>query len=145
MNFYITLTKTRRKVNKYLKVNRIRNKVIVDINELLKDLMDINDVSDNDGLRQLLKNKKHKDYFNLMVYTKINHALKKGKDIYYIPQTRISELKIEQIFKLKETIAYDINFNILLFYNEFIDDIDVLNEIFENLDKFNSTQIIKDY
>ena len=131
MNFYITLTKTRRKFDKYIKINRVRNKVIVDINELM--------------IEYDVETSKHKDYFNLMVYTKINHALKKGKDIYYIPQTKISDLKLEHLFKLKESIAYEIDFNILLFYDEFIDDDSVLNEIFENLDKFNSSQIIKDY
>jgi len=131
MNFYITVTKTRRKFDKYIKINRIRNKVIVDINELMNEYnIDTN---------------KDKEYFNLMVYTKINHALKKGKDIFYIPQTKVSEIKIDELFKLKESVIYDIDFNILLFYDEFIDDEKILSKIFDNLHKFNSSQIIKDY
>jgi len=131
MNFYITLTKTRRKFDKYIKINRIRNKVIVDINELI--------------LEYDVDSSKHKDYFNLMIYTKINHALKKGKDIYYIPQTKISDIKLEQLFKLKESITYDIDFNILIFYDEFIDDEKILSDIYKNIHKFSSSQIIKDY
>ena len=131
MNFYITLTKTRRKFDKYIKVNRIRNKVIVDINELMLEY-DIDTI-------------KHKDYFNLMIYTKINHALKKGKDIYYIPQTKLSDIKLEQLFKLKESISYDIDFNVLIFYDEFIDDEKILSEIYNNLHRFSHSQIIKDY
>ena len=131
MNFYITLTKTRRKFDKYIKINRIRNKVIVDINELM--------------IEYDVKDKKHKDYFNLMIYTRINHALKKGKDIYYIPDYNNNNINIEQLFKLRDSIDFEIDFNILLFYDEFIDDESILIEVYENLDKFNSSQIIKDY
>jgi predicted RNase H-related nuclease YkuK (DUF458 family) len=131
MNFYITLTKTRRKFDKYIKINRIRNKVIVDINELM--------------LEYGVDSKKHRDYFNLMLYTKINHALKKGKDIYYIPDYKTKDIKLTQLFKLKETIDFEIDFNVLLFYDEFIDDDETLSEIINNLDEFTSSQIIKDY
>ena len=131
MNFYITLTKTRRKFDKYIKINRIRNKVIVDINELM--------------LEYDVKDQKHRDYFNLMVYTRINHALKKGKDIYYIPDYKSKDIKFEQLFKLKSSIEYEIDFNILLFYDEFIDDEKTLSDVYKNLNNFNSSQIIKDY
>ena len=68
MNFFIVFCKTRRKFDKYIKINRVRNKVIVDINELVNEYdIDID---------------KHRDYFNLMIYTRINHSLRKGKDIY---------------------------------------------------------------
>jgi len=133
MNFYITLIKQRRKFDKYIKINRVRNKIIVDINELMNDYEIEND------------SQKHKDYFNLMVYTRINHGLKRGKDIYYIPDFSTNEIKIEQLFKLKEMVEFDINFNVLLFYDEFIDDKEILNEVFDNLSNFNSSQIIKDY
>ena len=131
MNFYITLTKTRRKFDKYIKINRIRNKVIVDINELL--------------IEYDVKNQKHRDYFNLMVYTRINHALKKGKDIYYIPDFKSNDIKLEQLFKLRDSIDFEIDFNVLLFYDEFIDDEKTLQDVYDNLGKFNSSQIIKDY
>jgi len=131
MNFYITLTKTRRKFDKYIKINKIRNKVIVDINELLQEY----EIEDN----------KHRDYFNLMVYTRINHALRKGKDIYYIPDFNTKDINIEQLFKLKDSIDFEIDFNALVFYDEFIDDEKILNDVFQHLDDFNSSQIIKDY
>jgi len=131
MNFYITLTKTRRKFDKYIKINRIRNKVIVDINELISEFG--------------IDSKKHKDYFNLMVYTKINHAIQKGKDVYYIPNTDSNDIKIEQLFNLKKMITFDINFNVLLFYDEFLNDSEILDEFYSNIDRFNSSQIIKDY
>jgi len=131
MNFYITLTKTRRKFDKYIKINKIRNKVIVDINELI-DEYDV-------------RNDKHRDYFNLMIYTRINHALRKGKDIYYIPNFHATDIKIEQLFKLKDSINYEIDFNVLLFYDEFLDNDTILSDVYQHLDEFNSSQIIKDY
>lgn len=130
MNFFICYCKTKRKFDKYIKINRVRNKVIVDINELVDEYeIDIN---------------KHKDYFNLMVYTRINHSLRKGKDIYYIPDFG-KEVSIKELFKLKEILEFDINFNILLFYEEFINDKEILDDVFEHMGKFSSSQIIKDY
>jgi hypothetical protein len=128
MNFFIVFCKTKKKFDKYIKINRIRNKVIVDICELQKEY----DVT-------------NKDYFNLMVYTKINHALKKGKDIYYIPDFKIKKKSIQELFKLKDILNVNINFNALIFYHEFVDESEVLSDIFDNIPNFNVSQIIKDY
>jgi len=131
MNFFIVYCKTRRKFDKYIKINRIRNKVIVDIQELINEYdIDIN---------------KHRDYFNLMVYTKINHSLTKGKDIYYIPDFKTKNILVNELFKLKDIINIPINFNILLFYEEFINNTEIINDVFENMEKFTTSQIIKDY
>lgn len=130
MNFYIVFCKTKRKFDKYIKINRIRNKVIVDIPELLNEF----DIKDN-----------YQDYFNLMVYTKINHSLRKGKTIYYIPDFKNSDIDITEIFKLKEILDFDINFNVLVFYEEFMQDNKIINDVIGNLDFFNSSQIIRDY
>lgn len=132
MDFFIVFCKTKRKFDKYIKINRVRNKVIVNIKELI-DEYDID-----------LKNKNYKNYFNLMVYTKINHSLKKGKDIYYIPDFK-NTIKIQELFKIKDAIDLDINFNILVFYDEFINDKEILEDIFENMAEFENSQIIKDY
>jgi len=130
MNFYIVFCKTRRKFDKYIKINRVRNKVIVDINELIDEYeIDID---------------KHRDYFNLMVYTRINHSLRKGKDIYYIPDFK-KDVSVKELFKLKEILEFNINFNVLLFYEEFKEDKEILNDVFENMSEFYSSQIIKDY
>ena len=131
MNFFIVYCKTRRKFDKYIKINRVRNKVIVDINDLISEYdIDIN---------------KHRDYFNLMVYTKINHSLRKGKDIYYIPDFKGNDISVTELFKLKDILDFEINFNILLFYEEFMNDKETLNDVFENMSKFTTSQIIKDY
>lgn len=131
MNFFIVFCKTRRKFDKYIKINRIRNKTIVDIQELINEYdIDI---------------KKHKDYFNLMVYTKINHSLRKGKDIYYIPDFKNNRVSVNELFKLKDILDFDIKFNLLMFYEEFKNDEEIINNVFENMSNFNSSQIIKDY
>lgn len=131
MNFFIVFCRTRRKFDKYVKINRIRNKVIVDIDEL--------QIEYDYGTSTF-----DKDYFNLMVYAKISHALKKGKDVYYIPDFNV-ELSINQLFKLRELLNIDISFNALVFYDEFIKTPKILDEIHNNLHNFNVSQIIKDY
>lgn len=131
MNFYIVYCKTRRKFDKYIKINRIRNKVIVDIRELIE--------------QEDIDVESHKDYFNLTVYTKIVHSLKKSKDIYYIPNFRGNNVIVSEILKLKEILNFDIKFNILIFYDEFINDKELLDEVFSNINNFDSSQIIKDY
>jgi hypothetical protein len=135
MNFFIVFCKTRRKFDKYIKINRVRNKVIVDINELVNEY-GINPNTDKESTRL---------HFNLMIYTRINHSLRKGKDIYYIPDFKSRNISVKELFKLKEILEFDINFNILLFYEEFMEDSVTLDDVFENLDKFSSSQIIKDY
>ncbi|MCK9446563.1 hypothetical protein M0Q50_06830 [bacterium] len=131
MNFYIVYCKTRRKFDKYIKINRIRNKVIVDIRELIE--------------QEDIDVESHRDYFNLTVYTKIVHSLKKSKDIYYIPNFRGNNVIVSEILKLKEILNFDIKFNILIFYDEFINDKELLDEVFNNINNFDSSQIIKDY
>lgn len=133
MNFFIVFCKTRRKFDKYIKINRVRNKVIVDINELMNDY----DIDPNDS--------SHVEYFNLMVYTKINHSLQKNKDIYYVPDFKNKDISVKDLFKLKEILNFDINFNVLLFYDEFINNEIILNDVFDNMANFNTSQILKNY
>ena len=37
------------------------------------------------------------------------------------------------------------DFNVLIFYNEFRKDQQILDEVFDNLTKFSNSQIIRDY
>lgn len=131
-NMYIVFCKTRKKFDKYIKTNRIRNKVIIDIKSQLEE----EDIEYND----------YKDYFNVLIYTKILHAFKKEKDIYYIPNFDNEELNITELFKLQDLIKnYNVNYNILLFYDEFTNDDTINQTIIDNMDKFTVSQIIKDY
>lgn len=123
--------KQRKKFDKYVKINRIRNKVIIDIKQQLED--------------ESLDYTKYRDYFNLLIYTRIIHSLKKGKDIYYIPNFSNKKLDIKEIYKIKEILSFDIQFNILVFYDEFKSDDVLLTDIFDNMSFFHTSQIIKDY
>lgn len=132
MDFYIVFCKTRKKFDKYIKINRIRNKVIVDIKEMLQE--------------ENLVLPKHKDYFNLMVYTKITHAMQKGKSIYYIPDFSNKDIDVKQVYGVKSVFKeYDFDFNALVFYKEFLNNENVKNDIFNNLTLFDNSQLIEDY
>ena len=131
MNFYIVFTKSKKRFDKYVKVNKIKNKVIVDIKSLL-DEYDITNYSD------------YRQYFNLIVYTKITHSLEKNKDVYYMPNFSNKNFDINEIFKIKD-ILKDTKFNILIFFDEFKDDNNINNAILENMDIFDTSQILKSY
>ena len=130
-NFYIVFTKNKNKFDKYVKVNKIKNKVILDIKTLLIDY-DIENYNE------------YKEYFNLLIYTKILHTIEKNKDIYYLPNFISDDFDFEELLKIKEILKIS-NFNMLLFYDEFIDD-DNMNEcILNSMDIFDASQILKSY
>ena len=132
MDFYVVFCKNRKKFDKYVKVNRIKNKVIIDIKDQLEDI-------------QIKDRNKYKDYFNLLIYTKIIQSLKKNKDIYYIPNFYDKSLETTEILDLKKYTEENTNFNILMFFDEFGQDDIMFKEIIENLNIFDSSQIIRDY
>lgn len=130
MNFYIVFTKSKKKFDKYIKVNKIKNKVIIDIKVLL-DEYNIDNYND------------YKHYFNLIVYTKITHSLDKNKDVYYIPNFSNKNFDINEIFKIKD-ILKNTKFNTLIFFDEFKDD-NINDSILENMDIFDTSQLFKSY
>ena len=134
MNFYLVFTKNRKKFDKYVKVNKIRNKIIIDINHNLQEC----DININDFHL-------YKDYFNLLIYYKIKTAQLKNKDIYYLPNFQNKDLVIDNIFKIKKILDNNINFNMLLFFDEFKDDDHVYQSILTNMSIFNASQILKSY
>lgn len=131
MNFYLTLCKNRKKFDKYVKVNRLKNKVIIDIKLSLEE----NEIYDD----------RYNDYFNLMIYTRIIQSLNKGKDIYYIPNFTNEKLDIKEILKIKKILKEGTNFNVLMFFDEFKDDTRIQNDVLTNLDIFDNSQLLKDY
>jgi hypothetical protein len=130
-SFYLTLCKNRKKADKYFKVNRIKNKVIIDIKLALEE----NEIYDD----------RYNDYFNLMIYTRIIQSLNKGKDIYYIPNFSNEKLDINEILKIKKILKGDVNFNVLMFFDEFKDDTRIQNDVLTNIGLFDNTQLLKDY
>lgn len=133
MEFYIVFVKNRKKLDKYIKINKIRNKTIIDIRQQLDDhgLDDVNE---------------WKEYFNLIIYTKISQTIRKNKDVYYIPNLhKISTLEIDDIFQIKENLIGKINFNLLFFYEDFKDNQKLFDDLLSSISLFDAIQIIRDY
>lgn len=129
MDFFCVYCKTRKKFDKYLKVNKIKNKYIIDLRKIV-DEEDVNFDQD-------------KTYLKILIFNKIQQAVDRDKDIYYIPDFE-NEFSIEKLLNLKKMLGTN-NFNVLIFYNEFRKNQDVIDDVFSNLSKFSNSQIIRDY
>ena len=129
MEFFCVYCKTRKKFDKFVKVNRIKNKYVIDI----KKIIDEEEVDfQND-----------KTYLKIIIFNKIQQAIDKKKDIYYIPDFE-NDFSIEKLLNLKKILGEN-NFNVLIFYNEFRKNPDVMEDVLSNLTKFSNSQIIRDY
>ena len=130
MEFYCVYVKTRKKLDKYVKVNRIKNKYIVDIKKILEEEeIDFN---------------KDRTYLKILVNQKIQIAIEKNKDIYYVPDFD-HDFSIEKLLNIKKLLGEENSFNVLIFFNDFRKDNDILDDVLGNLSKFNHSQIIRDY
>lgn len=130
INFFCVYVKTRKKVEKFFKVNRIRNKYVLDIRKMKEE-----EGVDPEG--DLM-------YIKILIFNKIQKALEKGKDIYYIPDFD-DEFNIKKLMNLRKVLGDESNFNILLFYDEFEKHLEIRDEALENLTLFSNSQIIRDY
>jgi hypothetical protein len=129
MEFFCVYCKTRKKFDKFVKVNAIKNKYIIDIGKIMaEEEVDFND---------------DKTYLKIIIFNKIQQAIDKKKDIYYIPDFD-NEFSIEKLLNLKKILGEN-NFNVLIFYNEFRRNPEVIDDVFSNLAKFSNSQIIRDY
>lgn len=129
MEFFCVYCKTRKKFDKFIKVNKIKNKYIVDIRKIIDD----EEVDFNED----------KTYLKILIFNKIQQAVDKNKDIYYIPDFD-KDFSIEKLLNLKKILG-DNNFNVLIFYNEFRKNPDIMDDVLSNLSKFSNSQIIRDY
>ena len=130
MEFYCVYVKTRKKLDKYVKVNRIKNKYIVDIKKILEE--------------EEIDFDKDRTYLKILVNQKIQIAIEKDKDIYYVPDFE-HDFSIEKLLNIKRLLGEENNFNILVFFNDFRKENDLLDDVFTNLSKFTNSQIIRDY
>ena len=129
MNFFCVYVKTRKKIDKYIKINRVKNKYIIDIKKIIEE--------------EELTHTDDKTYLKIIIFNKIQQAIDKKKDIYYIPDFD-NEFSIEKLLNLKKILGNN-NFNVLIFYNEFRKNPEIIDDVFENLSKFSNSQIIRDY
>jgi hypothetical protein len=130
MEFFCVYVKTRKKLDKYIKVNRIRNKYIIDIKKIIEE----EDISFD----------VEKTYLKIIIFQKIQQAIEKNKDIYYVPDFD-NDFSIEKLINIRKILGEGNNFNVLVFYNEFRRNQEILDDLFSNLTKFTASQIIRDY
>lgn len=131
-HFFVVFVRSRKKIDKYFKNNRIRNKQIIDIKRIIEE----EKINFNDT--------KSVDFFKVLIWNKIRTAKEKGKDIYYIPNFTNHNLNVKSLLNLKNQIDNNITFNLLLFYDEFIGT-NWLIDILEEISTFDNSQILKDY
>ena len=129
INFYVVYCRTSKKFTKYIKVNRVRNKYIIDIKKIIDE--------------EEVDFENEKTYLKILILNKIQQAIEKKKDIYYIPDFDNS-FSIEKLLNIRQLLGNN-NFNVLVFYNEFRKDPDILEDVLGNLDRFNASQILRDY
>ena len=125
----LLINQKKTKFDKFVKINRIKNKYIIDIRKII-DEEEVNFQID-------------KTYLKIIIFNKIQQAIDKKKDIYYIPDFE-NEFSIEKLLNLKKILGEN-NFNVLIFYNEFRKNPEVIDDVFSNLSKFSNSQIIRDY
>ena len=132
MNFFCCYVKTRKKIDKYFKVNKIKGKYVVDLKKMI----------DEEGI----SSESDKTYLKTLIFNKVQRAIEKNRDVYYIPNFD-EEFSIEKLLNLKK-ILEDNTFNILVFYDEFKKtnrDEDLINQAFDHLSYFDNSQILRDY
>ena len=121
--------KTRKKMDKYIKINKVKNKYIINIKKIVEE--------------EELSPSEDKTYLKIIIFNKIQQAIDKKKDIYYIPDFE-NDFSIEKLLNLKKILG-DNPFNVLIFYNEFRKSPELMDDVFSNLSKFSNSQIIRDY
>jgi hypothetical protein len=127
----LRLYKNRKKIDKFFKVNKIKNKYVVDIRKIIEE-------------EEITNYEEEKTFLKILVMQKVQQAIEKDKDIYYIPDFD-ETFSVEKLLNIKKLLGPENNFNVLIFYNEFRKDTEILYEVMDNLSKFSNSQIIRDY
>jgi len=130
MKFFCVYVKSRKKLDKMIKVNHIKNKYIIDLKKIQEE--------------EEIELDKERTYLKILIFQKIQQAMEKKKDIYYIPDFD-SEFSIDKLLNIKKILGEENEFNVLVFYNEFRKDQELLDDVLGNLSKFSHSQIIRDY
>ena len=130
MRFFCVYVKSRKKLDKMIKVNHIKNKYIIDLKKIQEE--------------EEIEIDKEKTYLKILIFQKIQQAIEKKKDIYYIPDFD-SDFSIDRLLNIKKILGENNEFNVLIFYNEFRKDQKILDDVISNISKFSNSQIIRDY
>lgn len=135
-NMFVVLCKQRKKLDKYFKINRIRNKIIIDVKKMAED----EGLTYEDAVKY--------EFFKLLILKEFYRAIDRKRDIYYIPHFETDDMKENptKILTMKEMDIIDTNFtfNLLCFYNDFDAPAEV-TEILNKIEEFDFIQLLKDY
>ena len=134
MEFFCVYVRTRKKLDKYMKSNKIKNKYVVDIKKIFEE-----DISSENASFESAK-----PYLKILVHKKIQEAIEKNKDVYYVPDFE-HDFSIEKLLNIKKLLGNENGFNVLIFFNDFRKDAEILSDVMGNLTKFSNSQIIRDY
>jgi len=129
ISFFCVYCRTRKKIDKYFKVNKIKNKYVIDVKKMLDE--------------EELEDKDDKIWLKIILFNKIEQAMKKNKNIYFIPDFD-DEFSITKLLNLRKILG-DNNINVLIFHDDMKKRESFLGEVYDNLDKFDSSQVIRDY
>lgn len=131
LNFVLVICKNKIKFKKFEKVNKLKNKYIIDI----KKLMEEENIKPED-----LANS---NVFKLNLLKKFNLAKEKKKHIYYIPDLS-NQSQMSKLFNIKEVMGDTHNFNLLYFYEDF-EQGKQPTEILEKIEEFDIAQVLENY
>lgn len=130
MDFNIVLTKHRKKFDKFSKINKLKNKEIIDISNII--------------LSENLCIMKDREYINTLIHLKIIDSFKRNRDIYYIPDFSNKDVLVSNLVTLKKSINLP-NINVIMFFDDFIEDDNFITDFFNNVCNFDRLQILKDF
>src|ERR1035437_7998304 len=89
MNFFVVYCKQRKKLDKYIKSNRIKNKFIIDLKKIVEE-EEIDPVD--------------KTYLKIIIFNKVQQAIERNKDVYYIPDFD-NEFSIEKLMNIRKMLG----------------------------------------
>ncbi len=131
LNCFLVLCKTRKKFEKYIKLNKVRKKYVIDISKIMQEE---SIKSDELSTSNILK---------VLILKKINLAKEKKMNIYYIPSLQ-HQSQISNLFNIKALVKDTHNFNLIYLYEDF-EPGQQPQEILDRIEDFDISQVLKDY
>lgn len=134
IEIFCVFTNNRKKLDKYVKVNKIKNKIIIDVQKLISsEKFDMNDPI-------------QAKYMKILILKKINMAKAKGKKVYYIPHLKSDRFNMESLKTLKKLVGDNGKLGLIFFWKDFVNDKNGLKKkVIENIDIFTIVQMFEDY